>query len=315
MQQVGSGAYLADDFSEGLDERTWRVVRPDPGLEIGVEDGCLRIWGRTTVPARCVTAVSSRWLYPSDSMCLVDMYAPTSMTQPGTYGFGVHLAGRLTGDGAEPVGGSGGADVLFARMAGRVGWFHGDAGDARIPLLGGHPSPALIPAAGDETTTFRTVRVAYTEGGHLLETSVLHGTEWIWVGQTRRLLKTVVAATLQVEAAGAGLALDVRFRNVRLFPHPARHPVRVVLGRGRVERRLRVALSALEARENRLDAVMDEPDTALLSLPGDALFPMSGRMEVFGNGRLLDEQVVEGKGVGGLYPGDVYHALTGVFHI
>ncbi|MDA1191779.1 MAG: hypothetical protein O3A46_08875 [Candidatus Poribacteria bacterium] len=263
MRQLKSGVYLADDFSAGLNRETWHVHQEDPAVTPRVEDGRLVIGGKTSASTHKTTSIVTQRPYPPDVVVMAEMRVPTDMNQSGTYGFSAHLRGHV-GHGAAK-GPDAGSDIAFGRYAGRSGWFHGWAERTRDLYLRRSDHGIGCEPFGDEAEAFRTVRIAYDAASHLLETAVFDGERWKSVGSTRRHLKQFTFIELKAESESSGVILNAEFRNLRLFPHPSRHPVQVIV-RG-VRGNVKVTLSPPDSDTVIAQSAPDDSSVARLWLP------------------------------------------------
>ncbi|MBM3215759.1 hypothetical protein FJZ36_12680 [Candidatus Poribacteria bacterium] len=309
MQRIQSGAYLAEDFAGGLDPDRWQIVPDMPKLAAEATDQCLRLHGVSTRSTDVSVSVTSRRWYPATVSLVAEMRVPMDLGQPGSFGVGIQLRGIGAPGSPEPPSGSReGSRVVFGKHMGSEGWYQ----DSPAAPLRTAPSVSVIPPAGDESSVFRTVRVAFSRWQDVVETHVLHGAEWIWVGEARSR-RDAMRAALTAKASGVGVAVDVRFRNVRIYA--AHDPVRVLVGSGDAMRDSVVVLSSPDGNEALAEARVGSDGAALLMLPEDAVFPMSGTLSVCIRGRALDQRRIEASGVEGIYPGDVYSAMVPLFHI
>lgn len=126
VTRLRCGAYVKSAFTgSGIDRSEWQTWRHDPAMKAGPTREGLLIHGTTSVPKRAFTGLVSRRLHPADAVLVCEMRVPCDLSQPGTYGFVVHLCNRLVGDEVRthqlPDNNS---EITFGRMGDKVGWFH-----------------------------------------------------------------------------------------------------------------------------------------------------------------------------------------------
>lgn len=313
MQRIQSGAYLTEDFSQGLNEEIWQVERQDSAMKVEVEDGSLRLRGRARSITHAMTGLATRRFFPPDVALLAEMRVPTDMNQIGTFGFGVHLASPMVRSDAHGL--QTDSDVLFGRYAGQVGWFTGWFDLLRDAFFGGSSMDTRVPPFGDEATEYRTIRITYSEPARRLEVSLYNRGEWIEIGATTRSLKMFVSVELKMEAQAAGLDLETQFRNVRLFPNPARHPLRVLVPASAGQIGATALLTDTDSERVIAEGIIGSDRMAYLPLPTDAVFPLAGHLRLTRDGKMLDSLRIRAVGTQGIYPDDLYQAMTGIFHI
>ena len=306
--RLRGGAYLADALSAGAPDRSqWQGWLQDPGLRVEPGPQGLLIHGTTTVPKRAFTGLVSRRLYPADAVLVCEMKVPCDLSQPGTYGFVVHLCNRLVGDEVRthqvPDNNS---EITFGRMGDKLGWFHwwfDQTGGTFHKWKGEEESR---PPTGRENQQFHTVAVHYDEPTQTTRALLLTEVGWEQVGRDRHLHKLCSAVELKVDAQRAGLELALLLRNCRLYPHPARTPVTVYVGReAEPASAARVSLLAPGGR-GLAEARTDADGVAHLLLPTEGCYPTGGRFRVEAGGRRWESTPVEAAGVSGIYPGDLY---------
>jgi hypothetical protein len=122
--------------------------------------------------------------------------------------------------------------------------------------------------------------------------------------------KVFSAVELKVDAAAEGLKVDVLFRNCRLFPQPARSPVRVYVGThaNPPAPLTDISVELLEPDRDRAlsGGATDREGLAELSMDPDAIYPLGGRFRLVDRSETWETPPLMLDGVEGIYPGDFY---------
>ena len=307
MELVKSGAYLVESFlDDGIDMSKWQFWLMDPSMRIEMGQGFLHIYGKTSVGKRAFTGLTTRQLYPADAMLITEMSMPCKYDQRGTFGFVTHLCNRLLGDEVKTLSiPDNNCEVTFGHMDEKLGWFFWWYNHSGREFHKWVKEEEPLKPFGDEDSAFRTVRLSYDVETRELEGAILDGDGWIRIGRPVRFLKLFSSIELKIDAQAEGLDLDLRVRNCRLFPSPRRNPVKVFVGGPSPKVGVVVELLDLDDRPLAKSEVNSD-GLAIIHLPPDADFPLSGRFRV-----MLDQEVIDGmeiisKGVHGIYPGDFY---------
>ncbi|RLF13561.1 MAG: hypothetical protein DRN06_08455 [Thermoprotei archaeon] len=307
MELIKSGAYLTESFKgREIDLSKWQFWRMDPSMEVEVGEGFLHIHGTTSKDVRSFTGLTTRRLYPADAVLIVEMSMPCDYDQEGTFGFVAHLCNRVLGDEIKILSiPDNNCEVTFGRMGEKLGWFfwwlNHMSGEFHKWIRDEEP----LEPFGDEAVSFRTVRLSYDAETNLLEGSILEGGKWIRIGRPVRFQKHFSSIELKIDAQARGLDLDLRFRNCRLFPNPRRNPLRVFVGDPSPKVGATVELLDMDGQVISRSGV--NPDgLAVLHLPEEGNFPLSGRLRVLVGGEVVDWLEVVSDGVSGIYPGDFY---------
>ncbi len=311
VRQLRCGAYVADSLCAGAEDRSeWQTWLHDPAMKVEPTGEGLLIQGKTSIDKRAFTGLVSRRLYPADAVLVCEMKVPCDLSQPGTFGFVVHLCNRLVGDEVRTLEiPDNNSEITFGRMGEKVGWFHWwyDQTGGTFHKWDEDEEPRS--PFGDEAERFHTVAVEYDEATRITRALLLTEAGWEQVGRDQRFRKLCSSIELKIDAQRAGLELALLLRNCRLFPHPARTPVTVYVGRE--------ATPARDAEVQLLDehgaelsrGATDEDGIAHLVLPADVCYPLGGRFEVESAGETWEGEPIPASGVEGLYPGD-YYALS-----
>ncbi len=304
MKLVKSGAYIADRLSP-IDWREWQTWLQDPAMRIEAANGFLRIFGVTSKGKRCFTGLVSRRLHPAGTVLMVEIRAPYGVSQPGRYGFVAHLCNRLVGDHVKTLGiPDNNCEVALGRVAGKAGWFFWYNNHMKKVFYKWVKEASPLPLFGDEEELFRLVRISYNPGDRLAVAAVFNGSGWIRLGSVK-MHKHFSAVELKIDASTPGLGLEAHFRNCRLFPHPLLEPVKVFVGDPRPLVKAEVLLRSADGRVVS-KGIVGEDGVAKLWLPPEAVYPMSGRIEVVWKGSVLADCLIPAEGVTGIYPGDFY---------
>ncbi|MDP6777596.1 MAG: hypothetical protein QGI83_12615, partial [Candidatus Latescibacteria bacterium] len=232
IKRIRCGAHVRADFTDGiLDLNHWQYWRWDSGVEVGLCPEGLRVQGTTQESTRAFSGLCSRQLYPADSVLICEMKVRSDLRQRGRIGAVVHLCNRLVGDDLVTLEiPDNNGEVTFGHHEGRLGWFRWyldqSGGTSHKWRKGIEPFSPI----GTEGQDFIPVRVSYSEPDGILTGHLRRSDNWVALGGPVRMRKVFSAVELKVDAAAEGLKVDVLFRNCRLFPQPARSPVRVYVG-------------------------------------------------------------------------------------
>ncbi|KPJ49441.1 MAG: hypothetical protein AMJ38_03320, partial [Dehalococcoidia bacterium DG_22] len=298
VTRLRSGAYVADTLAGETDWAEWQTWLFDPAMTVEATDEGLLIQGTTSLEKRAFTGLVSRRLYPPDAMLICEMKVPCDLTQSGTYGFVVHLCNRLVGDEVRTLQlPDNNSEITFGRMGEKLGWFHWWYDHSGVGFHKWAEEEEPRSPLGDEGQRFQTVAVEYDEPTRTTRAFLLTGGAWEQVGQDRSFRKLCSSIELKIDAQGSGLELALVLRNCRLFPHPARTPVTVYVGK--------TAQPARNAQVQLLDAggqplasgTTDSDGVAELLLPVDACYPLGGGFRVESGGEVWDSAPIEPTGV------------------
>jgi len=186
IQQGACGVLLRDDFENGaIDKNLWSISVEDPGIQVTVQEGELRIRGRSArisetelyrkeVKLWRFAGVTSRAFPQNDVSLAVRVKIPSGISsEPGLHGVSVHLCGVSPDTYPEVlfgmVEGAATEEILHEFAKGTPddvpypdarGWFLGIIDQARGDyryLISGQP----IPEQGDERRNFHDVLVEY----------------------------------------------------------------------------------------------------------------------------------------------------------
>lgn len=313
VRRLRSGAYVADAFTGGvLDRAEWQLWRLDPAVTVEPTAGGLLISGTTSVDKRAFSGLVSRRLYPADAVLACEVRVPSDLSQPGTYGFVVHLCNRLVGDEVRTLEiPDNNSEIAFGRMGEAVGWFHWWYNQTGGTFYKWQAEEPARPAFGDEAERWHTVAVEYDEPTRTSRAWLWTESGWEQVGRDRQFRKLCSSIELKIDAQRTGLTLAFLLRNCRLYPHPARTPVTVYVG-GQSAPARAAGVSLLSSEGKVLaQAEADADGIAHLLLPADACYPLSGRFRVGRKGKVSESDVLEAPGVEGVYPGDFYAVEAG----
>jgi hypothetical protein len=215
---------------------------------------------------------------------------------------GAYVADSLTGGAVDFD------EWQFWRFEDRVGWFRWyydqTGGEFHKWKEGAEPD---APPLGTEAADFVTVRVEDSEPDSLLSAALLDDGGWRRVGEPVRVKKFFSAVELKVDAQRAGLSVNAIFRNCRMYPQPARNPLRAFVGKQDAPLR-NAEVQLLEERGEKVLASGKTDDEGLveLTLNPELVFPVGGRFGVtLPDGEVLSDAVAA-SGVTGIYPGDFW---------
>lgn len=304
LTKIKSGAYAADPLTGGdINFDEWQFWRGDPAVEVKSTAGGLRVAGTSSVEERAFSGLVSRKLYPADAVLVCEVKVPMSMDQEGVYGTVVHLCNRLVGDDLKTLEiPDNNGEAAFARFEDRVGWFRWYYDQTGGNFFKWRKGAEPLPPMGREAGEFVAVRVAYSATDELLSAALLEGGEWKPVGAAVKLRKFFSSIELKIDAQAEGLALEALFRNCRLFPHPARTPLRLFVGQQDAPAR-NVPVELLSEKGAALaSGATDGEGLAELLLDPELVFPLGGRFRVGDR----ETEPIRAAGVKGIYPGDFY---------
>jgi len=337
LVKVHDGALIADAFDRARladppapapDEPTlpasaartspWRIWNPDPGLRVELEAGALRIAGVAGPEAGHpnFNGIVSERFGETDLVLVAEVeLAPLALGSAST-------AARPAEADAEA-----GEDVAAAAIAHLCGtepdWFRELAWRAGAGGLAGwhhdvrgwRDPRGLDPRAGDGGPLRFTLRVEHAaadeSGGAWIRPHPAGAAppgDWLPVGGRPRIPLSSLAVELKVNATDPGLWVDTRFDDVRLYPRPETHPVRLLLC-GPPSRRADVGVELrLDDEETAVaEGRTDELGRVRLDLPADRAYPAAARVRF-----LFDDAAIEleipAADVHGLYPGDSWVA-------
>jgi hypothetical protein len=286
----------------------------DPAVAVCATARGLLVAGRSSLDRRAFSGLVSRRLYPADAVLICEVQVPMGTEQEGTYGAVVHLCNRLVGDEVKtPEIPDNNGELTFARFGEQVGWFrwyYDQCGDDFYKWRKGATPDS--PPLGTEAEAFTTVRVEYSEPESLLSAALLDDGGWRRVGEPVKVRKFFSSVELKVDAQCSDLSVNALFRNCRMFPQPARHPLRVFVG-AEDSPALDVEVRLLEARGERLLASgrTDEGGLAELALDPGLVFPVAGRFRAELPEGPQETAAVPASGVEGIYPGDFWVIAPG----
>ena len=310
VRQLRCGAYLADGLTgTSVDESEWQTWLTDPAMTVEPTEEGVLIHGTTSVDKRAFTGLVSRRLYPADAVLICEMKTPCDLGQEGTYGFVVHLCNRLVGDDVRTLEiPDNNSEITFGRMGERLGWFHWWFDQTGGTFHKWQPEEPSMPFRS-EAKQFHTVAVEYDEPSRTTRAFVMTSVARQQVGRDRCFRKMCSAIELKIDAQRAGLDLALLLRNCRLFPHPARTPVTVYVGREAEPAPGAQVQVLVPGSDLPSAAAADDDGIAHLMFPADACYPVEGCFLVEWEGRTWESAPVEAAGVEGIYPGD-YYALS-----
>lgn len=296
------GALLRDDFSAAeLDAARWNIWQGDDGVRVATSGGRLVIAGRSS------PAAPRRDLWPrgpahvgavSPTFAATDVVAVAhvSASRPVTPAMGwalytVHLCCTVPDLYTEVSYGTAGGDT--------VGW------DRKTVGL----------TAADVTATTRQWDLSAATV--VIEHDAAVGVERAWLiaegerhalGPPAPLPRSGSRLELKTLLGFPGLDVRMEVEYAALYPHPARHPLRVYVCRRMVTPvvpapGVEVALTTAHGVSA---AVSDGDGWAWLRLPADAVYPLGGTFVLRQAGVVLGEARVAAREVEGIYPGDTW---------
>jgi len=311
LRRTHTGACIADGFSSGkLDEEVWGLWLKDPGVEVFVEDGEVRITGTTGAekPAGYNHVVlASKVFEPADQVLVARIRAASGIDEEkGSQIFQVHLCGCMPDYNSS---------VAFAKLGGRIGWVR----MWRKWDRGGTDTESL-PAFGDEAEAFHQVKVEYNRGK---VRGFVEGDEgWVELGEASENFHGHARAELKVIMSPRNFSVDMRIDDVRLYLHPEVYPAMFVVNNDYQHRApwflgargdgLRVRVfdksSGRVVGESEFDA---ERGVFEVMLDRDVAYPIAATVKASRGGDVVAESSIDLRGLRGLYPGDVWEIIEG----
>ncbi len=255
IQQAACGALLRDDF-EGrtINRSLWNISIEDPGIQVTVQQGVLRIRGRSAqIPKNELSrkevklwrfvGVTSHPFPQTDVSLAVRTRMPSGISgEPGLHGVSVHLCGVSPDTYPE---------VLFGKVDGKEteeilhefaegtpddvpypnarGWFLGiinqQNGDYRY-LISGQP----LAEQGDERRNFHDVLVEYDGQKRLAQAFLKIGERYQQLGKAEPLFRGLTQIELKTMDVTPlyGANREAHFDDCRLYLNPRHHPVRFI---------------------------------------------------------------------------------------
>jgi hypothetical protein len=224
------------------------------------------------------------------------------LSEKGSLGYVIHLCGRFPDHNSE---------VTYAPAPNGTGWHHWYLDPTGFHKWRADDPPAL-PPFGDEGERMNTVVVEHCSETLESRGFLVRDGCRIQVGATQRMVTHFSVPELKIDATLAGERVEMHVDNVRLYPHPAETPLRIIAMRAAhpgpapelfvygVTLRLRIA-----GRPD-LSATTDRNGVASLRLPCDMLYPCGGELTAALPGALCKTITIAASEVRGFYPGDVW---------
>jgi hypothetical protein len=338
LKQEVCGALLRDNFDNNrIDPTIWdRAETSEPGLKIEADRGelCLRgtigeLRKDASLSHLRQAYVVSRAFREVDVCLAVKMKMPSGINPgPDNHVINAHLCGVAPDTYPEILlGKQDGPDMerlsrlywLPKKYKSARGWWmaamHLDTDpNAYWWKIVGDP----LPEFGDEENQFHDALLVYDEKLGAAGAFVKNGPRWRQLGSPEPIIHnlTRVELKLYVLTDRPGGKYDARFDNVRLYPNPKRHPIRLI------------AVDTSEpfgsnpAHVEPLEcSLYTEDGTQLVSkgktnvggaveLPVDSpawmAFPVGAMIKATQGGRVVGSGRITAHDVEGLYPGDVW---------
>ena len=311
LRRTGIGACIADDFlSNKLDEKIWGLWLNDPGVEVRVEEGEVRITGTTgkeKPEGYNHVVLASKVFEPADQVLVARIRAASGIDETkGNQVFQVHLCGCMPDYNSS---------VDFAKLGANTGWVRVWRKWDR-----GGTDAEFLPSFGDEGAAFHQVKVEYNRGK---VRGFVEGPEgWIELGEASENFHGHARAELKVIMSPRDFFVDMRVDDVRLYLHPEVHPAAFVVNNDYQHR----APWFLNEREEDLRLEVLEQGTGKrvgeaefdaargvfeVMLDRDATYPIAATVVVRRDEEAVAEMSIDLRRLRGLYPGDVWEIIEG----
>lgn len=309
---IARGALLTEDFAGGdVDFQTWRLMPFINREWVSVKEGALSIAGRLQRPQRNILFMNSAGglvhlglvsrRFPTADVVAVARMRAVSLpaTQDGEWSSVFHLCSSVPDYFSE---------IRFGSLReGGLGWSFASQ-DERQSMS------RALPAFGDESARFYTVKVERDGPARVMTGYVEGANGWVKLGEAANTNLFTARLELKIVGHTDGADLDTRFDDVRLYPHPDRTPVRFVLtaafptfsypaaGAESLALKLYEADGTTLIGEGRraTDGAFD------VTLSRELTFPIGAVVRLLHNGKEVGAARITAKGVEGLYPGDVW---------
>ena len=325
-----SGPLFVEDFAgEELNRELWHIVNGDPGIEIDVTGGELRIHGKTGTKTpehynhvgvfgkvfRCPDVVAvARIRVAVDQKVLDVPYDPSlewteNLAEPAEQRYIVHLCG---------VSPDYNSTVFYGAYRGQVGWF------LRICnwiQYWWNSSP--LPPTGNESDLFTTVRVEHLDG--ISKGYILTKDGWTQVGTPQPCTHGLSRLELKVVISPRDQPADMRVADCRMYLHPAKYPVHFIIANIPWSQRLSAPV-LLAHKEEDLVLELFEADSGLqlgsttmdkesgsftIDLSPEAVYPVAAEVVIRSGDKTIARGAIPVVGMRGLYPGEVYMLFEG----
>ena len=301
------GAYVREPFDgEALDLVRWAFMSDEKGVVPAVRDGRLIIAGETDsgTTRRRFLGIHTVETYPDGAVLVARMQPVSGLFEVEKVAYVIHLCGRDPDHNAE---------ITYARTekgAGWYNWYLDHTGFFKWDTCVTDP----LPPFGDEGASMQTVLVEHNAETHESRGFLIRGGEWIQVGRTQRMITHFSAPEIKIDTEATGTRVEMHVDDVRMYPHPAHSPVKIVAlrtARPGPAPRLYVAGVRLQLRfpdGREIEGVTDRAGAAALALPTDLVYPTDAEVTARIGQDLTKTARIEKNGLAGLYPGDVWVA-------
>jgi len=290
---VSSGAVLVDDFEDGvIDPSKWTTSLNDPGLQIEEAGGVFRVFGTTADslgPGNPHVGILSQYMLhdnPADVVAIAEMRVPLlAEAGPGDWiEYWTHLCNWSPDRNT----------TICIKWTGIRYVWRDRVRDAQGTTYVPPPQPLL----GNETTDFVPSQVEVLDG--ITTTSLFDANAWVLVGAPTPNPE-LVNKRLELKAVVYPRAFPVlvEWDNARLFEHPDRVPVSLLVGSPSYS----IAISHDGAPVDSAGAVGGAVD---LHLDLRAPIPYDLDVRLYDGDVLLGLAEIPAEGVAGAYPGDVW---------
>jgi len=344
LKQEVCGALVREDFNvDALDPKKWRtVISHQKGIGVDIDQGELRFSGTLVGDPKFplssnfhqTTHIDTQSFRDRDVCLAVRMKMPSGVAAtPGVHVINAHLCGVHPDTFAEVLYGRvdgaelgrmmkrhWGIDKRISKMyPGAINGPHQDAEGWWLAVSDADPWGASkvigepLPPIGNEGDQFHDVLVEYDEPTSSASAFIKLDSGWTQLGHPHRMVRGMSWVELKMYnfTETYGTYHEARFDDCRLYPHPKRHPIRVIVteaGHPYPSPTLKFVLLTSDGKTKVSEGFTDEVGTVDLAVDADAWFdfPQPALLQFYDGDEMKGQCRIESHGVEGLYPDDVW---------
>jgi hypothetical protein len=315
LRIIAAGVILKDDFNDKtLDFNKWKKWELGSFITqdwISLSGKAMRLAGHLVGPQNSNLAnTSSSYIglglvsqrYPTNDVVLVGRMKAVLMPklQSGKYLYAVlHICNTFPDFFSE---------IRFGNLPnGEFGWVFLSRDEKET-------SSEVIPAFGNEATSFYTVKLEHNGLTNKTSGYIERDNKWIKVGEANNTHRFATQVELKDVGYADGVDIDTRFDDIRLYPYPDNTPVHFILTGPSPYFTYPVSnsdsLSLKLFQSNGTTLIGEGKNTGEgafeVKLSRDFIFPISGVIKIYNNGKETGSAKNTANGVDGLYPGDIW---------
>ena len=344
LKQVVCGALVRENFNTvELDTDKWRVIISQPNsVGVDIDQGELRFSGTLVANEKLplssnfhqTTHIDTGPFRERDVCMAVRMKNPSGVADtPGIHVINAHLCGihpdtyaeilfgRIDGDErGEMMRRHWGINKRLRKLypaaisgphEGAEGWWLmvSDADPWGAWKVIGEP----IPPIGDEKDRFRDVLVEYDEPTSSASAFIKLDSGWVQLGHSHPMIRGMSFVEMKMYniTETFGTYHEARFDDCRLYPHPKRHPIRVILteaGHPYPSPTLKFVLLTSDGKTKVSEGYTKDFGWVDLSVHTEAWvdFPQPALIQFYEGKEMKGQCKIESHDVEGLYPDDVW---------